>query len=137
MKNKIKKSFLSSLLALAAFALWTCAVSFVDVEAIGPQNSSVGLANLNGLFHSLTGVNFTFYFITDWLGLVPIAAMLFFALLGLVQLIKRKSLRAVDVSLFILAAFYIVVAAAFLFFEAFVRTYLQHELSLPELVIHQ
>ncbi len=123
MKNRIRISFFSSLLALVAFVLWTCAVSFVDVEAIGPQNSSVGLANLNGLFHSLTGVNFTFYFITDWLGLVPIATMLFFALLGLVQLIKRKSLRAVDISLFILAAFYIAVVVAFLFFEAFVINY--------------
>jgi len=58
---------------LAAFLVWTAAVCFVDVRAIGPQGSEVGLAGLNQWVHQLTGVHMTLYTITDWLGLVPIA----------------------------------------------------------------
>ena len=123
MKKRIRNGFYSAALSLVAFVLWTCAVSFVDVKSIGPENSSVGFAALNGFFHSLTGVNFLLYDITDWLGLVPIFVMAGFALLGLVQWIKRRQLKAVDASLFVLGGFYIVVAAVFLFFEAVVINY--------------
>ena len=42
---------------LAAFALWTAAVSRIDVRPIGPQGTSVGFAALNGFFHNLTGTH--------------------------------------------------------------------------------
>jgi len=77
---------------LAAFLVWTAAVCFVDVRAIGPQGSEVGLAGLNQWVHQLTGVHMTLYTITDWLGLVPIAFALAFALLGLFQWVGRKSI---------------------------------------------
>jgi undecaprenyl-diphosphatase len=72
---------------------------------------------MNGFAHSLTGVHWSLYTITDWLGLVPIAMMLGFAVLGLIQWIRRKRLLLVDRSLLVLGGFYIAVAAAFLFFE--------------------
>ena len=123
MKNRIRKSFMSASWSFVAFVLWTVAVSRVDLRAIGPQNSSVGFATVNGFFHSLTGVHFLLYNITDWLGLVPIFVMVGFAVLGLAQWIKRRQLRNVDVSLFVLGGFYIVVAAAYLFFENVVINY--------------
>ncbi len=108
---------------LAAFLLWTIAVRFVDVQAIGPEGSSVGFARLNGFVHGLTGVHMTLYTITDWLGLVPIAFVLGFALLGLVQWIRRKSLWKVDRNILVLGGFYLVVMGAFLFFEEMVVNY--------------
>ena len=108
---------------LAAFLVWTAAVCFVDVRAIGPQGSEVGLAGLNQWVHQLTGVHMTLYTITDWLGLVPIAFALAFALLGLFQWIGRKSIWSVDRSILILGGFYTVVLAAYLFFEKFVVNY--------------
>ena len=123
MKNADKKKFLIGAGFLAAFILWTVLVSFVDVRAIGPNGSSVGFAALNGYVHELTGVNFPLYTITDWLGLVPIGVSFGFAILGFVQWIKRKSLLKVDRSLLALGGFYMVVLAAYIFFEIVVINY--------------
>ena len=95
MKKENKKKFILAVGMLAAFVLWTIAVRLVDVQAIGPQGSSVGLAGINQLVHRLTGVNFSLYAITDWLGLVPFSVVMGFALLGLVQWIQRKNLLKV------------------------------------------
>ena len=77
-----KKVFLAGAL-LTAFAVWTILLRYVDVQAIGPRESSVGFATVNGWFHSLTGVHMSLYTITDWLGLVPVAFGFGFAILGL------------------------------------------------------
>ena len=123
MEKKNKKRLVLGAGLVVAFALWTVLVCFVDVRTIGPEGSSVGFATLNGFVHELTGVNWLLYTVTDWLGLVPIAAALGFAVLGLVQLIKRKSLWKVDHSILALGVFYIVVMAAYLVFEIVVINY--------------
>ena len=101
----------------AAFALWTVAVRFADVQAIGPLDSSVGMASLNGWFHRLTGVHMTLYTLTDWLSLIPIGMVIGFAALGLAQWIKRRSLRKVDADILALGGFYILVGGTFALFE--------------------
>ena len=106
-----------------AFILWTIVVRCVDVKAIGPRESNVGFATINGFIHNLTGVNLTLYNITDWLGLVPFAFVFGFAILGLVQLIKRKSLLKVDYTILVLGGFYIAVMAVYLLFEIVVINY--------------
>ena len=121
--KRIRKSFIASMCLLTAFVLWTVAICFVDVRAIGPQGSSVGFAGINGFVHTLTGVHFSLYSITDWLGLVPIFVCMGFGILGLVQWIKRKSIRKVDHNILILGGFYIVTIAAYLFFESVVINY--------------
>ena len=123
MEKKNKKRLVLGVSLVVAFVLWTILVCFVDVRAIGPEGSSVGFAALNGFVHELTGVNWFLYTITDWLGIVPIAVALGFAILGLVQLIKRKSLWKVDHRILALGVFYIVVMAAYIFFEVVVINY--------------
>ena len=123
MEKKNKKRLVLGASLAVAFALWTVLVRFVDVRAIGPEGSSVGFATLNGFVHELTGVNWLLYTATDWLGLVPIAVALLFAILGLVQWIKRKSLFNVDHSILVLGVFYIVVMAFYIFFEMVVINY--------------
>ena len=119
----MKKKFFVGAGFLGAFVLWTVLVSFVDIRPIGPNGSRVGFAALNGFVHGHTGVNLFLYTVTDWLGLVPIAVTFGFAVLGLVQWIKRKSLLKVDGSLLALGGFYIAVMAAYIFFEAVVINY--------------
>ena len=120
---KGKKDFCIAVGALVAFVLWTISVRFVDVAAIGPQGSTVGFATINGFIHELTGVHLTLYHITDWLGLVPIAFALGFAVLGLVQWIRRKHIARVDYSILVLGGFYIAVMLVYIFFETVVINY--------------
>ena len=121
--KRIRKSFIVSMCLLTAFVLWTVAICFVDVRAIGPQGSSVGFAGINGFVHNLTGVHWGLYTITDWLGLVPIFVCMGFGILGLVQWIKRKSICKVDHDILILGGFYMITIAAYLLFESVVINY--------------
>lgn len=123
MKKNTKKNFIIFLSLFAAFSLWTIVLRFIDVKAIGPGGSSVGLATINAMFHNLTGVHMVIYTITDWLGLVPVAFGFGFTILGLVQWIKRKHILQVDFSILVLGGFYILVLAAYLFFESYVVNY--------------
>jgi undecaprenyl-diphosphatase len=117
-----KKIYLSCGL-LVAFVLWTLAIQFVDVEPIGPMGSSVGFATINRFFHEFTGVHLSLYVITDWLGLVPVFFGFGFALLGLIQWIRRKNILKVDFSILVLGGFYLVTLAVYLFFEEYVVNY--------------
>ena len=123
MEKKNSRLFWVGVGLLAVFVLWTVLIRFVDVEAIGPRQSSVGFATLNGYIHNLTGVNMSLYIITDWLGLVPIGVAFGFAVLGIVQCIKRKSLLKVDRSILTLGGFYTVVMAVYILFEIVVINY--------------
>ena len=123
MKKKKRRLFWIGVGLLAVFVLWTVLICFVDVRSIGPKESSVGFATLNVFIHNLTGVNMSLYVITDWLGLVPIVVAFGFAVLGIVQVIKRKSLLKVDQSILILGGFYIAVIAVYILFELVVINY--------------
>jgi len=105
--------------SLAAFALWTAALCFVDVQPIGPQGSEVGFAALNSFVHGLTGVHMGLYVLTDWLSILPVCFVIGFAILGLCQWIKRKKLRLVDRSILVLGCLYVVVMVTYLLFETF------------------
>ena len=87
-----------------------------------PNGNRAGdrFATLNGFAHRLTGVNMTLYTVTDWLGLVPVAVGLGFAVLGMVQWCRRKSIIKVDFSILVLGGFYLAVMAVYLLFETVV-----------------
>ena len=117
MKSNGKKTLAAGLVLLACFILWTVLIRTVDVQPVGQRGTDVGFAALNTRFHRLTGVHMTLYTLTDWLGLVPILVCVVFGFVGLVQLIRRKSLLKVDADILLLGVFYIVVILAYLLFE--------------------
>jgi len=123
LKKEIRRNIFVAICTLTAFVLWTVAICLIDIKAIGPQESAVGFATVNGFFHHLTGVHMSLYHITDWLGLVPLGFIIGFALLGLVQWIKRKHLFKVDYNILVLGGFYLVVMALYVFFEMIVINY--------------
>ena len=116
MKNN-KKVLCTGISSLLAFAAWTILIQAVDVQPAGVNGTTIGLAAINTWFHRLTGVHLTVYIITDWLGLVPIFICLLFGIVGLVQLVKRKSLFKVDKDIVLLGFYYVIVMIAYLTFE--------------------
>ena len=117
MKRNEKTHLLAGIGFLITFLLWTALIQCVDVQAAGPSGTKVGFAAFNLWFHHLTGVHMTLYTITDWLGLVPIAVCLGFGVVGVFQLIRRKSLIRVDPDILLLGLYYILVILAYLVFE--------------------
>ena len=114
---KEKRNLLTGVVFIGAFVLWTVLIQCVDVQAVGQNGTKVGFADFNVWFHQLTGVHMTLYTITDWLGLVPIIICLCFGVLGLLQLIKRRSLLRVDSDILLLDVYYVLVIACYLIFE--------------------
>ena len=123
MKKEYRRNFCIATCMLLAFLLWTVAIQFVDVQAIGPRESTVGFATINQFVHNLTGVHMSLYTITDWLGLVPLVFVIGFALLGLIQWIKRKNILQVDYNILILGGFYIIMMTVYVLFEILVVNY--------------
>lgn len=115
--RKTKKIVSVWILLLAAFVVWTFLIQTVDVQQIGPRQSAVGFATVNGWFHRLTNVHGMLYTLTDWLGLVPIVVCLLFAYVGLAQLVQRRSLLKVDLDILLLGVYYVLVIFAYLLFE--------------------
>ena len=102
---------------IALFIVWTILIGVIDVKPIGVNKTIIGFATINTWFHNLTGVNMTLYNITDWLGLVPVFICMVFGMLGLFQLIKRKSLLKVDFDIIVLGVYYVIVILGYLVFE--------------------
>ena len=121
--NKKKKLFLASCILLFIAIIYTLLVKYVDVSNIAPDGSNVGFATINSKFRDLVGLNMTWYKITKYLGLVPIAMCGCYALLGLYQLIKTKSLKKVDMHIYALGAFYVVFAILYVLFEKIALNY--------------
>lgn len=112
-----RRLLLIALVPAALFLLLTAAVCLLDVQAVGPEGSSVGLATLNNGFFQLIGTHLWLYHLTNWLGYLAIGVMLFFACLGLWQLITSRSFKGVDLQIWLLGALYVVIAAIYVFFE--------------------
>ena len=102
---------------LVLFIVWTLLIKYVDARPVGQNGTTIGFSTVNVWFHKLTGANMTLYTVTDWLGLVPIVVCMGFALLGLIQWIKRKSIKKVDADILILGLYYILVIFGYLIFE--------------------
>ena len=112
-----RRELFLGLTMLGAFALWTGLIQCIDVQPVGQNGTNVGFATFNVWFHGITGVHMGIYTVTDWLGLVPIAVCLCFGVLGIMQLVRRRSLLRVDADLLLLGAYYIVVILCYLVFE--------------------
>ena len=120
MKNK--KNILICVLLVLLSIIYTFLVKYVDTSTIGPNGSVVGFSSLNSFVFNLTGNNMTLYKITEILGIIPILIALMYAVIGLIQVIDRKSLK-VDKELIALGILYVVVILIYVFFEKCIINY--------------
>lgn len=117
MKKRGKELLSVGMIMMVAFAIWTVLIQRVDVQPVGQNETNIGFASLNCWFHKLTGVHMGIYIVTDWLGLVPIFICMLFGAIGLVQLVKRRSLFKVDLDIIILGVYYALVIFGYMIFE--------------------
>lgn len=122
-QKQSKKNFIVAGVLLLLFVIYTIMVMTVDVQPIGPEESKVGFATINGFFHNLIGVNMVWYKVTKITGILDILVIVGMASLGVIQLIKRKDFFKVDKDLLILGMFYVLVAAMYVLFEVWIVNY--------------
>lgn len=122
MKKRRKEILLcGGLFAIAI--IYTLLVKYIDVQAIGPNDSLVGFATINNFMFNLTGVNMLWYDITYWWGFVPLFIAFIYAIIGFIQMIKRRSILKVDKEILGLGVYYIIVIGLYIFFETYVINY--------------
>ncbi len=117
------KKHLLAALSGALFAGLIALLKTYDIAAAGPDGSEIGFSNINQRVHDATGVNMSWYDVTDYIGYAAIAICAAFALAGLIQLIKRKSLLKVDREILSLGVLYIAVIGFYALFEKVVINY--------------
>jgi undecaprenyl-diphosphatase len=118
-----KREIMTLVSFYAIFIIFTIIVKAVDVQAIGPMGSEVGLASLNRLMLNSGNINQTLYKITEVLGYISLLVCVFFGIVGLLQIIQRKSIKKVDPDILLLGGFYIVVLAFYALFEKVIINY--------------
>lgn len=117
MKDFGKRKLFIGLVFIITFAIFTWLVQVVDVKPLGVNGTDIGFSFVNCALHRLCGVNMALYTVTDWLGLVPIAVAAAFGIVGLVQLVRRKSFLKVDSDILVLGVYYMAVFAFYITFE--------------------
>ena len=117
------KKYLKAIILTLSFVLFTIAVKFVNVMPVGANGSEIGFAALNVAVNELFGEQSFFYLLTEAFGLLAICVMAAFALMGFIQLIKRRSLLKIDRKILVLGGAYVVLILLYVLFEKLVINY--------------
>lgn len=118
--KKLNKSLIVGISLFVAFVVFTILVKVVDVVAVGPLGSKIGFSKINKSIFDGIGTNDLFYNISEFFGTLALILAGVFVIVGIVQLIKRKSLKMVDNHILALGVFYVVVALTYILFEVLV-----------------
>ena len=118
-----KKNIIICILLTIISIAYTFFVKTIDVQSIGPDNSNVGFATINETFSNIVGSNMLLYKITEVLGIIILLVVLMYGVIGIIQLIKRKSIKKVDKEIIILGIFYVAMLLVYVFFEKVIINY--------------
>ncbi len=122
-KTGSNRLWLGALVMAVLFVLTIVLVKFVDVQPIGPEGSSIGLATLNGAVRDALEFSQLWYTLTEIVGYLALLVAAFFGFIGAVQLWQSKRITKVDQDILLLGGFYVLVAAFYVLFELWVVNY--------------
>lgn len=119
MKNQLKLQDKRSTAVLftALSMIYTLMVKFINVDAIGPQESSVGFAFINGPVAKALGVSLSWYEVSEVLGYLALGLAALMGVIGLWQWISRKSFLKVDPEILALGILYGCTIALYVLFD--------------------
>lgn len=123
MTQKSKKNILVTVLSALITTIFIVLIMTVDVQAIGPDGTSVGLASVNKIFKDTFGYNEIFYKFTNLIGTASILICAILGVCGLVQWIKRKNILKVDKEILALGVLYIIVIFLYFLFTKVALNY--------------
>lgn len=116
-----KRTLFFSAALFLLFIVFTALVATVDVAAGAAPGTKIGFSHLNLAFFNTTRpdgtVNSALYSLSDVCGKIALLEAAAFAAYGVVQVIKRRSLKKADADIYVLAAAYIVLALFYVAFE--------------------
>ncbi len=114
------REYRTGCILLIVFIVFTILVRCVNVQTIGPENSAVGFAKLNGAVFRALGVHHGWYVFTEILGYLAIVLALIFVVLALIQCVKRRGFRHMDREVQALIVLYVAAVILYVFFEVVV-----------------
>ncbi len=120
---KFKGNLICTVLLFVLFLALTACVLWVDVDAIGPKGSEIGLSTINKSTFERLGESHFWYVFTEYLGYFAMALAAVFVGMAAGQLFKRKSLKKVDGSLLALMGCYGLMAVFYVLFEFVIINY--------------
>ena len=120
--KKLKWKNISILLGIVSI-IYIIMLKTIDVKPIGPYHTKVGFAAINNFVHIHLPKNMIWYNITKYLGYLTFILIIYYAIIGLKQLIKNKSLKKVDKKILLLGAFYVLVGIVYIIFEKVIINY--------------
>lgn len=124
MEKTNKKTMTLAITSAIVTVLYTIMVAFFDKGAIGPDGTEVGFSHINKVFLDLlNGPNDLLYKISEILGYTSFLLAAFFAVIGLLQWIKRKSIKKIDSTIIAMGCLFVVLAILYVLFEKVVINY--------------
>ncbi len=112
----MNKKYTKPLVLFAATVVFSLLTFFVDRRPIGLEGTSVGFASINGLLRDVFGYNKVMDLISDLVMYLCFVVVLIFAVYGLMQLVREKSLSKVSKVVLGLGLLYVAVAVIYVAF---------------------
>ena len=118
-----KKNIALSIIFVSLAVLFTILVCTFDVKNVGLNGTRLGFSSLNKQVFETIGENSLCKSVSDVLGYFALGLVAIYGLVGLYQLINRKSIFKVDKEIIILGIFYIIVLALYVLFDKVALNY--------------
>ena len=117
MTDKKRKFFTVGVLFFGLFLTLLILAKTMNVQAIGPEGSKVGLADLNRLVSGAFPFSRGWYVLTQILGWLSLLVAALFAASGALELYDRKSLLKVDKEILVMGVLFTITIILFVFFN--------------------
>ncbi len=117
MPKKIQRPAIITAVLLAVFLLFTILAKTVDVQPIGPMNTEVGFAAVNGAIFKTLGESKFFYILSTIGGLISLLTAGLFAGIGAYQWYKRHDLMKVDKNILAMGGIFLIVIILYVLFD--------------------
>ena len=113
----IMNGFILMIFVIGIAVAFTYLLQTIDVKNVGVNDTSLGLSTINLFVNDALKNKEMFYKFSKYLGFVPFGFVASFAIIGVVQLIKNKSLKKVDYGIIMLIVPYALMDLVYFYFE--------------------